>query len=41
MMQKVEGAQQTCHGSSCNYGRQTIKAGERGEQCNNLGGAVW
>ena len=38
MMQKVEGAQQTCIGSSYNYGRQTIKACERSEQCNNLEG---
>ena len=38
MMLKVEGAQQTCHGISYNYGRQTIKACERSEQCNNLGG---
>ena len=34
MMQKVEGAQQTCHGSSYNHGRQNIKACERSEQCN-------
>ena len=33
---KVEGAQQICHESSYNYGRQIIKACERSEQCNNL-----
>ena len=38
MIQKVEGPRQNCNGSSYNYGRQTIKAGERSEQCNNLEG---
>ena len=36
MIQKVEGSRRNCHGSSYNYGRQTIRAGELGEQCNNL-----
>ena len=38
MIQKVEGSRRNCQGSSYNYGRQTIKAGELGEQCNNLEG---
>ena len=32
------GPRRNCHGSSRNYGRQTIKAGELSEQCNNLEG---
>ena len=38
MIQKVEGPWQNCHGSSYNYGRQTIKACERSEQRDNLEG---
>ena len=38
LIQKVEGPRQNCHGSSYNYARQTIKACERSEQCNNLEG---
>ena len=38
MIQKAEGPRQNCHGSSYNYGRQTIKACERSEQRNNLEG---
>ena len=38
MIQKVEGPRRNCHGSSQNYGRHTIKAGELSEQCNNLEG---
>ena len=40
MIQKVEGPRRNCHGSSYNYGRQTIKAGELSEHVTTWRGNV-